>query len=85
MTELRLEDFIRALLDDEGTWHAHQCNDCGEVWEHEKDSSVSSEEYDRRHDCPQCGVNQRSKLRVDGRHNWPKPLGLSSKGERDDE
>lgn len=39
--------------------HKHKCKSCKTIWEHERDGSVSEEEYNRRHNCPQCGKNQR--------------------------
>lgn len=50
--------------------HKHKCDSCSTIWEHVQRDDVSNEEYNRLHNCPKCGINQRYVL-------------LSSKEERD--
>lgn len=59
--------------------HKHKCKNkvCGFVWEHEEPTLfVSPQEYEKRHDCPQCGVN--TTFRYDPARGW---YGESEAGE----
>lgn len=44
--------------------HRHQCEDCDTIWAHEQYGAeqVTEAEYNRLHDCPRCGRNQRNVL-----------------------
>lgn len=53
--------------------HAHQCEECGALWEHERPPrNCTDAEYEQRHTCPTpgCGAVQYQK-HFDTQHPMP--------------